>query len=61
MNNIKKVTDAGICVGCGCCDGCEHITFKNNDLGFHAPIVDEGCVNCGECLKQCIYWEEEEN
>lgn len=31
MNNIKKVTDAGICVGCGSCDGCDHITFKDSN------------------------------
>ena len=61
MNNIKKVTDMGICTGCGSCAGCEHITFKNNELGFPAPIVDDNCKNCGECLKKCIYWDTEDN
>lgn len=61
MNNIKKVTDMGICTGCGSCVGCEHIKFKNNELGFPAPIVDENCKNCGECLKKCIYWDAENN
>ena len=51
----------GICTGCGSCAGCEHITFKNNELGFPAPIVDENCKNCGECLKKCIYWDAENN
>lgn len=51
MNNVKEVTDMGICVGCGSCAGCEHITFKNNELGFPAPVVDDNCKDCGECLK----------
>jgi len=61
MDNVRKVTDAGICVGCGACDGCEHITFKNNHLGFLAPVVDNSCINCGDCLKKCIYWDDETN
>ena len=23
--------------------------------------VDESCTNCGECLKQCIYFDEDDN
>ena len=60
MNNVKKVTSAGMCVGCGACGDCEHITFENNALGFPAPVIDKGCTNCGECLQKCIYWDEEE-
>ena len=60
MNNITRVTDMRICVGCGSCAGCEHISFKNNDLGFLAPTGDENCKNCGECLQKCIYWDEED-
>ena len=59
MNNVTKVTDVGRCVGCGACTGCEHITFKTNALGFPAPVVDANCSNCGECLAQCIYWDDE--
>ena len=59
MNNIEKVTNAGVCVGCGNCDGCEHIIFKINEMGFPAPVVDEECRNCGECLNKCIYWNED--
>ena len=55
MQNITKVVTAGTCVGCGACDGCEHISFQININGFPAPVVDEGCTNCGECLKRCIY------
>ena len=58
MNNVKKVTDAGICVGCGACDGCKHITFQENALGFPAPVIDDTCENCGKCLEKCIYAEE---
>jgi len=56
MNNITKVTKSGMCVGCGACSGCEHITFKENELGFPAPEVDETCIQCGECLNKCIYF-----
>ena len=31
------------------------ITFKENELGFAVPVIDEGCVNCGKCLAECIY------
>ena len=61
MNNIQRITDAGMCVGCGACEGCEHITFKYNELGFPAPVVDEKCDNCGECLQKCIYWAENDD
>lgn len=61
VNSIQKVTDAGICTGCGACEGCEHITFMNNRLGFPSPVVDNGCTNCGSCLEKCIYWDDEEN
>jgi len=61
MNNIQKVTDMGICVGCGSCAGCEHITFQINTLGFPAPVVDISCTECGACLEKCIYWDDEEN
>ena len=55
MNNVSKVTNLGMCVGCGACNGCEHITFVENELGFLAPIVDEKCKQCGDCLNKCIY------
>ena len=61
MNNIQKITDAGMCVGCGACEGCEHITFKYIELGFPAPVVDEKCDNCGACLQKCIYWAENDD
>lgn len=58
MNNITKVTNTGMCTGCAACAGCEHITFSANALGVPAPVVDETCNNCGECLKKCIFYYE---
>lgn len=55
MNNVSKITSMGMCVGCGSCNVCEHITLKENELGFPAPVVDEWCINCGKCLSECIY------
>lgn len=54
-NNISKIVSAGVCVGCGACNVCEHIVFEKNPLGFPSPRVDDGCVDCGRCLKLCIY------
>ena len=53
MNNVSKITSMGMCVGCGSCNICEHISLKENELGFPAPVVDEGCINCGKCSKIC--------
>lgn len=50
---VSEVTEKGMCIGCGACVGCEHITFETGKLGFPVPVVDEGCVNCGKCLKNC--------
>ena len=55
MNNIMKIVDRGMCTGCSACDICEHIQFKKNDLGFFAPVVDDQCTKCGNCLKECIH------
>jgi len=54
-----KVVELGICTGCRACS-CEHITFVKNNHGFLSPMVDEGCTNCGDCLKQCIYFDDDE-
>lgn len=58
-NNVTQMTETGMCVGCGACGGCEHITFQTNALGFPAPVVDETCSNCGKCLRECIYYDGE--
>ena len=54
-NNISGIVSAGLCVGCGACDVCEHITFEKSPLGFPAPRADDGCIGCGRCLSMCIY------
>lgn len=55
MNNIKKIVEQGICVGCNACNICEHIRFEKNNQGFFAPVVDDKCTGCGNCIKVCIY------
>lgn len=55
-NNICKVVDAGLCMGCGLCvDTCgkKIIRFHHGkDLNY--PIVDANyCTECGTCLKVC--------
>lgn len=58
MNNVTKLVELGLCVGCHACS-CEHITFERNQYGFVSPVVDENCTNCGECLNQCIYFDKD--
>ena len=53
--NVASIVDSGRCTGCGACAGCEHITLRMGSLGFPAPVVDEACKQCGQCLAQCIY------
>ena len=55
MNNIMRVVNSGACTGCNACSGCEHITFEENQYGFRAPVIDDKCNNCGNCVKKCIY------
>ena len=54
MNNVMKIVEMGMCTGCGICS-CEHITFQTNVLGFPAPVVEDKCSHCGQCLAACIY------
>ena len=60
-NNVSKIAQLGMCVGCGACDGCEHISVETNLLGFPTPVIDENCTQCGECLSNCIYNPENED
>ncbi|NPD92932.1 Coenzyme F420 hydrogenase/dehydrogenase, beta subunit C-terminal domain [Xylanibacter muris] len=55
-NNVGKVVDAGLCMGCGVCqDACAKKCIKihhGNDVNH--PVVDESnCNECGLCLKVC--------
>ena len=55
MENIKRIVDAGICVGCGACTGCEHLHLTCSPLGFDVPVADEGCTGCGQCVEACSF------
>jgi len=55
-NNVGKVVDAGLCMGCGICqDACAKKCIKihhGNDVN-HPVIDDAKCNECGQCLKVC--------
>ena len=55
MDNVRKITELGMCVGCGACSICEHITFTPNSFGVPIPHIDDNCIHCGKCLRECIY------
>lgn len=55
MDNIKRIVDMGVCVGCGACRVCEHIHMERSDLGFDVPAIDEGCTGCGQCVQACVF------
>lgn len=60
-HNVARVVDSGRCTGCSACAGCRHITMQPGRLGFPAPVIDEGCEQCGRCLEQCLYDPERED
>lgn len=55
MDNVKRIVDAGVCVGCGACLGCEHLRLTCSPLGFDVPEPDEGCTGCGRCVAACCF------
>lgn len=55
-NNVGKVHDAGLCMGCGICqDACAKKCIRiyhGKDVNY--PIVDDvKCNECGLCMKTC--------
>lgn len=61
MENVKFIVDRGICTGCSACNICEHIEFIKNKYGGYSPKIDDGCINCGKCLAECIYNPDRED
>lgn len=61
MESVLKIVNLGMCVGCGACNVCKHITLQENELGFCSPIIDETCEHCGKCLAFCIYDPDRED
>lgn len=55
MDNVKRIVDAGVCVGCGACLGCEHLRLTRSPLGFDVPEPVEGCTGCGRCVAACCF------
>lgn len=55
-NNVGKVVDAGLCMGCGICqDACAKKCIKiHHGTDVNHPVIDEDkCNECGLCLKTC--------
>lgn len=55
MDNVQRIVQAGVCTGCGACDGCEHLRFEPNSWGVPTPVIDDQCTHCGSCVQACIY------
>ena len=52
----KSIKDNCSCSGCGVCKTVcpkNAITFVTDAKGFPRPIVNESCIHCGLCVKQC--------
>lgn len=59
MQSIDLVKSEKECCGCGACyHSCSKnaISMVENDEGFIYPQIDENlCINCGKCLKVCMF------
>lgn len=55
-NNVQKVVDSGLCMGCGICqDSCAKKCIRiHHGKDVNYPVVDTDiCNECGLCLKVC--------
>lgn len=56
-NNVTKVCDNSICIGCGACVGVcslKCISLSHNPAGFLRAYVNESaCINCNKCINVC--------
>lgn len=53
MNNVLEVYDR--CSGCGLCESicpCSAISMEVQERAFR-PVVNNACINCGKCIKNC--------
>ncbi len=56
LKNISKITDLGLCTGCGTCSGVcpvEAIEMHNNSEMFLPTLAKDKCTGCAICVKSC--------
>lgn len=57
MNNINKIHENNLCIGCGICKAVcpkNAITTKYNEKsGLYENISNSNCIDCGICTKVC--------
>lgn len=58
--NKENISKFDHCYGCGVCVSVcpvNIISFKENDMGFYSPHIEnqEKCIDCGLCLKICAF------
>lgn len=62
---VDKVVNQGLCIGCGVCAGvCSMsvLSIRFNQFGEYNAYENTPCnVNCGQCLKVCPFFFENDN
>ena len=65
MNNVKIISEEGLCIGCGVCKAvcpASSISYVEHE-GMYTPKIDASCIECGQCFitcpgKGCSYIEQ---
>ena len=61
-NNISINFNKNYCCGCTACSSiCPQsaISMLRDDEGFFYPLInDDTCINCGLCVKVCVFKEK---